>query len=45
MVAKENPRDFDTRLNLAEILEKTNRKGQAIELVEAGPSQAHFPQA
>lgn len=36
MCAKENPRDFETRLNLAEILEKTNRKDQAIEIVEAG---------
>jgi tetratricopeptide (TPR) repeat protein len=36
MCAKENPRDFETRLNLAEILEKTNRKEQAIEIVEAG---------
>jgi len=36
MCAKENPRDFETRLNLAEILEKTNRKDGALEMVEAG---------
>jgi tetratricopeptide (TPR) repeat protein len=36
MVANENPRDFDSRLALADILEKTNRRDRALEIIEAG---------
>ena len=42
MCAKENPRDFETRLTLAGILEKTNRKDGATEIVEAGSYRAHL---
>jgi len=36
MCAQENPTDFDSRLRLAEILEMTNRKEEAVEIVAAG---------
>jgi thioredoxin-like negative regulator of GroEL len=36
MCARENPVDFDSRLRLAEILELTNRKEEALEIVVAG---------
>lgn len=40
MCAGENPVDFDSRLRLAEILELTNRKEEALEIIAAGnPSQ------
>jgi len=36
MVAKENPTDFDSRLRLAEIYERTGRKAEALEVISAG---------
>jgi tetratricopeptide (TPR) repeat protein len=36
MCATENPADFDSRLRLAEIYEATNRKDEALAIVEAG---------
>ena len=42
MCARVNPTDYDSRLRLAEILELTNRKTEAIEIIVAGPSH-HKP--
>lgn len=36
MCAQENPTDFESRLRLAEILEITNRKEEAVEVVAGG---------
>ena len=38
MCARVNPTDFDSRLRLAEILELTNRKIEAMDIVAAGLS-------
>jgi hypothetical protein len=36
MCTKENPMDFESRLRLVEIFEATNRKEEALQLLEAG---------
>lgn len=36
LTAKENPVDYDSRLRLAEIYEATDRKEQALQVIEAG---------
>jgi len=36
MCAQENPTDFESRLRLAEILEITNRKEEAVEVIATG---------
>ena len=36
LIAKENPVDFDSRLRLAEVYEATDRKDQALQVIEAG---------
>jgi thioredoxin-like negative regulator of GroEL len=38
MCARVNPTDYDSRLRLAEILELTNRKTEAMEIIAAGLS-------
>lgn len=39
MCAAENPTDFDSRLRLAEILELTNRKEEALDIIAASNIQ------
>jgi len=36
LIAKENPVDFDSRLRLAEVYEATDRKDQALQVIDAG---------
>lgn len=42
LCANANPSDFDSRLRLAEILESTNRKEEAKEIVDAGISPSNM---
>jgi tetratricopeptide (TPR) repeat protein len=41
MCARENPMDFNSRIRLAEILEASNRKEEALQVLEAGRTFPH----
>ena len=43
LIARENPVDFDSRLRLAEVYEATDRKDEALQVVEAGILQCLPP--